>query len=215
MLPLLSSPQPAELGLYPKRLPWAPISVSGHVKLHLRLISSDLMPSTAHNTGLAHLNPKNQGNGNREACTTQTKGQDGEWPQTQPPKEAKSILLAWNYQESGSKSISCLSGFVVVVFLIWKYNSYILSLLIPQLWEPQWRHLIFWSIWGVGIRVRRTSQGVSVGDMRWEMIALIYADAWEQRKGKGNSFGGEKIGKIIEDFKFKFHTLETAFDTQE
>lgn len=51
--------------------------------------------------------------------------------------------------------------------------------------------------------------------MRWEMIALIYADAWEQRKGKGNSFWGEKIGKIIEDFKFKFHTLETAFDTQE
>lgn len=63
--------------------------------------------------------------------------------------------------------------------------------------------------------MRQTSQGVSVDDMRWEMIALIYADAWEQRKGKGNSFGGEKIGKIIEDFKFKFHTLEPAFDTQE
>lgn len=78
VLPVLSSPQPAELGLYPKRLPWAPISVSGHVLLHLRLISPDLMPSTAHNTGLAHLNPKNQGSGKREVCTTQTEGQDGE-----------------------------------------------------------------------------------------------------------------------------------------
>lgn len=115
VLPVLSSPQPAELGLYPKRLPWAPISVSGHVLLHLRLISPDLMPSTAHNTGLAHLNPKNQGSGKREVCTTQTEGQDGEWPQTQPPKEAKSILLTWNYQEPGSKSILCLSVFVVVV----------------------------------------------------------------------------------------------------